>query len=206
MRPRLSGSAALCEPVLLQALAKGHPGPVENDPEVGRCDAEFLTNLLPFQFHHLAHHENAGGIGRELFQAEIHDVKKLTARKLFLGIAPCRRRILPMARCVEQGIEIVYLAFIIERRNDRSATLLSDGIDDLVLEYAREPGLEARSPGKSASPLPRRHPPILYHVLREICVTKLQHCDTQEVTAVGVDQGGEFSGGRGLTGEKRGGP
>src|SRR6202158_3192164 len=110
MRPRLRGPAALCEPVLLQALAKGHPGPVEYDPEVGRGDAEFLTNLLSFQLHHLAHHEDASGIGRELFKAKIHDVEKLTSRKLCLGIAPSRGRILPMAQFIEQGIEIVDLA------------------------------------------------------------------------------------------------
>src|ERR1700681_5022016 len=97
MRPRLSSSAAVCDPVLLQALAKRHPGPVEYDPEVGRGNAEFLTNLLSLQLHHLAHHEDAGGIGRELFQAKIHDVEKLTSRKLSLGIAPGRGLILPMA-------------------------------------------------------------------------------------------------------------
>src|SRR6266853_6137480 len=149
MQPHSRGPAASREPVLLQALAKRHPGPVEYDPEVGRGDAEFLTNLLPIQLHHLAHHEDAGGIGRELFQAKIHDVEKLPSRKLSLRIAPGRGLILPMARLIEQGIEIVYLTFVIERRDDRSTALLADGIDDLVLEYAREPGLEARSPGKS---------------------------------------------------------
>src|ERR1700724_2907777 len=147
MRPRSSGSARpvpLREPVLLQALAKRHPGPVQYDPQVGRGDAEFLPNLRPLQFHHLAHHEDAGGIGRELFQAKIHDIEKLPSRKLSLGIAPGRGRIFPMARLIEEGFEIVYLAFLIERRNDRSPTLLADGIDDFVLEYPRQPGLEAR--------------------------------------------------------------
>src|SRR5713101_9451302 len=177
MRPRSCGPAAalsLGEPVLLQALAKRHPGPVEYDPQVGRGDAEFLTNLLPIQLHHLAHHEDAGGIGRELFQAKIHDVEKLTSRQLSLGIAPGRGLILPMARLIEQGIEIVYLAFVIERRDDWSPTLPADGIDDLVVEYARQPGLEARSPGKSASPLQCRHQRLLHHVLGEIAITKLQ--------------------------------
>src|SRR6266480_2339697 len=156
MRPRLRRPAALREPVLLQTLAKGHPGPIENDPKVGRGDAEFLTNLFSVQLHHLAHHEDAGGIGRKLFQAKIHDIEKLTSRKLPLGVTPGRRRILPMARLIEQGIEVVDLAFLIERRDDRSAPLLTDGVDDLVLEYAREPGLEARAPGKSAGALQRR--------------------------------------------------
>src|ERR1700681_3103925 len=108
MRPRLRGPAAalpLREPVLLRALAKRHPGPVEYDPEVGRGDAEFLTNLLPLQPHHLAHHEDAGSIGRELFQAKIHDMEKLPSRKVALWIAPGRGRIFPMARLIEQGIE-----------------------------------------------------------------------------------------------------
>src|SRR2546423_1267512 len=52
MGPHSRGPAALHEPVLLQALAKRHPGPVEYDPKVGRGDAEFLTNLLSLQLLH----------------------------------------------------------------------------------------------------------------------------------------------------------
>src|ERR1700681_1039535 len=206
MRPRSRGPAAalsLREPVLLQALAKRHPGPVEYDPEVGRGDAEFLTNLLPLQPHHLAHHEHAGGIGRELFQAKIHDIEKLPSRKVALWIAPGRRRIFPMARLIEQGIEIVYLAFLIEGGDDRSPTLLADGIDDFVLEYPRQPGLEARSPGKSLSPLQCRHQRILHHVLGEIAIAKLQDRDTQQIPAVGVDEGGEFGVGHTDVAQKR---
>src|ERR1700737_388189 len=101
MRPRLRRPAALREPVLLQTPAKGHPGPIENDPEVGRGNAEFLTNLFPVQLHHLAHHEDASGIGRELFEAEIDDIEKLTSRKLPLGVAPGRGWIIPMAHLIE---------------------------------------------------------------------------------------------------------
>src|SRR2546423_15650541 len=98
MRPHSRGPIASREPVLLQALAKRHPGPVEYDPEVGRGDAEFLTNLLSLQLHHLAHHEDAGGVGRELFQAEIHDVEKLPSRNLSPRIAPGRGGVLPVTR------------------------------------------------------------------------------------------------------------
>src|ERR1700682_5755237 len=206
MEPRSRGPAAalsLREPVLLQALAKRHPGPVEYDPEVGRGNAEFLTNLLSLQLHHLAHHEDAGGIGRELFQAKIDDIEKLPSRKLPLGIAPGRGRIFPMARLIEQGIEIVYLAFLIERRDDRSPTLLADGIDDFVLEYPRQPGLEARSPGKALNPLQCRDQRILHHVLGEIAITKLQDRDTQQISAVGVDEGGEFGVGHTDVAQKR---
>src|SRR5437868_3476666 len=203
MQPHSRGPAASREPVLLQALAKRHPGPVEYDPKVGRGDAEFLTNLLSLQLHHLAHHEDAGSIGRELFQAEIHDVEKLPSRKLSLGIAPGCGGILPMARLIKQGIELVYLAFVIERREDRFPTFLADGIDDLVLEYARQPSLEARSPGKSLSPLQCRHQRILHHVLGEIAITKLQDRDTQQISAVGMDEGGEFGVGHTDIAQKR---
>src|SRR6202171_2123483 len=206
MEPRSRGPAAalsLREPVLLQALAKRHPGPVEYDPEVGRGNAEFLTNLLSLQLHHLTHHEDAGGIGRELFQAKIHDIEKLPLRKLPVGIAPGGGRIFPMARLIEQGIEIVYLAFLIERRDDRSPTLLADSIDDFVLEDPRQPGLEARSSGKSLSPLQCRDQRVLHHILGQIAIAKLQDRDTQQISAVGVDEGGEFGVGHTAIAQKR---
>src|ERR1022692_3066144 len=194
-RSRSRGPAALREPVLLQALAKRHPGPIENHPKVGRSDAEFLTNLCSVKLHDFAHHEDAGSIRRKLLQAKIHDFEKLQPRELCLRIAPGRGRIVPMARFVEHGIEVVEPAFLIERGCDRFAPLLADGINDLVLEDAREPGLDARPPGKSVGPLQSRHQRILHHVLGEIRIAKLQDRHTQQISAMGMDQGGEFCGG-----------
>src|SRR5450755_523524 len=164
-RSRSRRPAGLYETVLLQALAKRHPGPIENHPKVGRSDAEFLTDLRPVELHDFAHHEDAGSVRRKLFQAEIHDFEKLQPRELCLGVAPGGGWIVPMACFVEQGIEVVEPGFLIERRSDRFAALLADGVHDLMLEDAREPSLDARPPRKSGSPLQRRNQRVLHHVL-----------------------------------------
>src|SRR4029079_10804412 len=57
------GGAVAGKPVLLEALAKRHPGPVEDDPQVIRVDRQFLTDLVGLELHHLAHHEDAGRVG-----------------------------------------------------------------------------------------------------------------------------------------------
>src|SRR5437764_14211381 len=98
-------ASVLAEPVLLQTMAEREPGPVEDDPQVGRCNAQFLTNLGAVEIHYLPHHEDAGRIGRKLFQAEIYHVEKLASGKVLLRIAPCRRCILPVTRLIEQGVK-----------------------------------------------------------------------------------------------------
>src|SRR5438552_7403114 len=129
---RLRVSARLSEPVLLQALAKRHPGSIQNDPEVGRRDREFLTDLATLQLHDLAHHEHPRRIRRQLVQAELHDVEKLRPRKLRFRVAPVRGRVLPVARVVEQRIEILDLCFLFQRREGGLAALAPDRVDDLA--------------------------------------------------------------------------
>ena len=67
-----------------------------------------------------------------------------------------------------------------------------------MLEDAREPGLDARPPGKSVGPLQRRHQRILHYVFGEIRIAKLQDRHTQQISAMGMDQSGEFCGGGGV--------
>src|SRR5438876_5621750 len=107
--------ARLREPVLLQTLAKRHPGPVQDDPQVGRRDRQFLTDLAALQLHDLAHHEHPRRIRRQLVQAELHDVEKLRPRELRFRVAPVRRRVFPVPRVVEQRVEILDLALLVER-------------------------------------------------------------------------------------------
>src|SRR2546423_4749440 len=137
-----------CEPVLLQTLAKPRPGPVEDHPEVGRGKTQFLTNLRAVQVHYLAHHEDAGRVRRKLFQAEIYHIEKLALCKRLLGIPPRCGWIFPVPDLVEQGVKVAELAFLFQGGNCRPPGLLSDSVDDLVLEYPCEPGLEARSSRK----------------------------------------------------------
>ncbi len=123
----LPGAAGRRKPALLQTFPKRHSGAIENDPEVGRSDGKFLTDLVAVELHDLAHHEHARRVGWELFEAEIHDVKKLLARQLGLGIAPIGRRILPVTGVVEKGVEVVDLTLLIEGRDRRPATFFADG-------------------------------------------------------------------------------
>src|SRR3989441_2611789 len=94
--------ARLGEPVLLQTLAKRHPGPVQDDPQVGRGDRQFLTDLVAFELHDLAHHEYPAGVRGQLVQAELHDVEELRPRELRFRVAPVRGRVFPVARVVEE--------------------------------------------------------------------------------------------------------
>ena len=95
-----SSAAGLArEPVLLEALAQRHPGPVQDDPQIIRGNRQFLTDFVGFELHHLAHHEDAGGIRRQLFEAELHHVEELLLRQRVLRVAPVGGRRFPARRC-----------------------------------------------------------------------------------------------------------
>src|SRR5450432_1504612 len=106
--PGNSGAATRAsEPVLLQAKAQRHPGPIQDYPEVGRCDREFLTDLIAVELHDLSHHENAGGVRRQLVEAKLDDIEELRPPELHFGVPPIPRRAFPVPGVVEEGVEVL---------------------------------------------------------------------------------------------------
>ena len=91
-----------------------------------------------------------------------------------------------MSGLVEERVHVVELAFVLEHGERRLARLAADRVDDLVLEDAGEPGLEARATGEAFRALQRRDQRVLHHVLGEIVVAQLQHRDAEQVTAMAV--------------------
>src|SRR5262249_21388569 len=71
---RLLGSRQKPRP--LQASAQAQPGAVEHYPAVGRGDPQFLTDLLGFQPHQLAHGESASGITGKRLQASLERLEE----------------------------------------------------------------------------------------------------------------------------------
>src|SRR5258706_12098479 len=65
------GASPLCtkssflEPARLQALAQRHPRAIEQHPAMRRRHGQFLTDLVSFEAHVLAHHECLGGLHRQ---------------------------------------------------------------------------------------------------------------------------------------------
>ena len=84
----------------------------------------------------------------------------------FSGIAPVGRRRLPRAVVLEQRVELVEVGLLVERRrDDRLALLLADRIDDLVLEDAGQPRLDARSAREAVARAQRGDERLLHDVL-----------------------------------------
>src|SRR4051812_2507055 len=95
-----------------------------------------------------------------------------------------------MARLVEECIEVVDLALVVECRELRRARLAADRVDDLVLENARKPGLDGRLAGKVCGALQRCYERVLHDIFRYLVIAKLQACNAQEISAVRVELGG----------------
>ena len=91
------------EPVHLEAFAQRHPGAVEDHPEIIRGNGEFRTDLVAVELHHLAHHEHARRVGRQLLEAEVHDVEELAATSAGSGSPQSAGERLPRAACREQA-------------------------------------------------------------------------------------------------------
>src|SRR5271166_5394598 len=102
------------EPMLLQTLPQQQPGTVQDHPQVVRGDSEFEADLIGFKLHDLAQGEDSRGIRRQLLEAALHDLEELLLRQRRFRIAPVGRRVLPMPRVIEQRIEIVGTAFVLE--------------------------------------------------------------------------------------------
>ena len=91
------------------------------------------------------------------------------------------------------------------REHGGSRCLLPDRVDDLVLEDAGEPGLEARLAGEAAAG-ERGEQRVLHDVLRGIAIAQLQLRHSQQVAAMRFDLAGEvFGHGTTAMGRPRGG-
>ena len=61
---------------------------MQNDVAVARRDAQFLANLGGLEFEKFAHHEDAGGIFRQVFEAGLEDGPERLLPQRFLRVAP----------------------------------------------------------------------------------------------------------------------
>src|SRR3954469_23346156 len=98
-----------------------------------RGDAHFLTDLVSLEAHVLAEHEDASRLRGQAPQAFFQGGEELFLRERRIRVGPRARKFMPMARAVEERIEVV-LAVVAERRGARGfASIATNGIDDLVL-------------------------------------------------------------------------
>jgi len=63
---------------------------MKNHVAVARRDAQFTANLGRFEFEKLPHHEHAGSVFRQMFEASLEYHPELLLPQGFLRVAPIR--------------------------------------------------------------------------------------------------------------------
>ena len=66
---------------------------MKNDIAIADGDAEFLADLGGFKLQKLAHHENAGGVFGQVFQAGVENVPETLLPEGFFRVAPIVRAV-----------------------------------------------------------------------------------------------------------------
>ena len=149
---------------------------------MGRGDAELLTDFFRLDAEVLAHEEQLRRARRELAQAVLQHLEELLRLQRLLG--PGLRRLAPVSSGVEERVEVV------ERRLTLQGLLplgAPDGIDDLVLEDAGQPGTELRAAGEAFLRCERRDERFLDRVFRGLAVTELERREAQQVGPLRFD-------------------
>ena len=149
---------------------------------MGRGDAELLTDFFRVDAEVLAHQEHLRRARRELAQALFQRLEELLRFERLLG--PGLRRLAPVAGAVEQRIQVLERRLALQRLLPLGAP---DGIDDLVLEDAGQPGAELGAAGEAFLRGKRRDERFLDRVFRGLAVTELERREAQQVRPLRFD-------------------
>ena len=89
-----------------------------------------------------------------------------------------------MAGGVEEGIQVLERRFALQRL---FAPGTANGIDDLVLEDAGDPGAQVRAPGKALLGGERREEGFLYRVFGRLAIAQLERGVANQVRPERLD-------------------
>src|SRR5258706_5547706 len=128
---------------------------------MGRREAELLTDFCRLDAQVLAHQEHLPGARGQPAQAFLERGEELLVLERLLG--PLPRRLAPVARGIEQRLDILERRLALERL---LAAGLADRVDDLVLEDAGQPGADLGAAGEALFRAERREEPFLGRGLR----------------------------------------
>ena len=149
---------------------------------MGRGDAELLTDFCRLGTQVLAHEEHPAGARGQPAEALFQDLEELLALERLLG--PGLRRLAPVAGGIKQGVEILQPGLALQGLLPRGA---ANGVDDLVLEDAGQPGAQLRAAGEALLRGERRDEGFLDGVLGGLAVAKLQRGVAQQVRPLRFD-------------------
>ena len=76
------------KPALFKAPAQTIAGAMQNYVAVAGGDIQLLANLWSLEFEKLAHHEDAGGVFRQVFETGLEDGPERLLAQRFLRVAP----------------------------------------------------------------------------------------------------------------------
>ena len=143
---------------------------------MGRRNGEFFTDVAGLEAQVLAHQEHLAGARRQCREALLQRLEERLLLERLLG--PGLRRLAPVAARVEQGIEIV------RRELDLRWPFpggTAQGVDDLVLEDAGDPGTQVRATGEALLRGEGRDEGFLDCVFGCLAVTQLERGVAQEI-------------------------
>ena len=149
---------------------------------MGRRETQLLTDFLRVDAEVLAHQENLSGARGQLAQAFFQRVQELLVLERLLG--PRLRRLAPVAGGIEEGIQVLERRFALQRLLAPGA---ANGIDDLVLEDAGQPGADLGAAGEALLCGERGQEGFLDRVLGSFAVAKLQRGVAQQVGPLRLD-------------------
>ena len=149
---------------------------------MGRGDAKLLTDFFRVDAEVLAHEEHLRRAGGELAEALFQYLEELLRLERLLG--PGLRRLAPVARAVEERIQVLERSLALQRLLPLRAP---DAVDDLVLEDAGQPGAELGAAGEAFLRGERRDERFLDRVFRGLAVTELQRREAQQVRPLRLD-------------------
>jgi len=149
---------------------------------MGRGEAQFLTDFCRFDAEVLAHQEHLSRARGQSSEALFQRGQELLVLERLLG--PVRWALAPVARGIEEGIQILERRFAFERRfPPRTA----NGVDDLVLQDAGQPGADLGAAGEALLRGERGQQRFLDRVLGSLAVAKLQRGVAQQVGPLRLD-------------------
>ena len=149
---------------------------------MGRRDAQLLTDFCRFDAEMLAHQEHLPGARGQSSEALFQRFQELLVLERLLG--PVRRRLAPVAGGIEECVQVFQARFALQRL---FAPGTANGIDDLVLEDAGQPGANLGAAGEGFLGGERGQERFLDRVLGGLAIAKLERGVAQQVRALRLD-------------------